>query len=77
MSDLYSVRITPQAQQDIREILSYIADELMNPEAAMRHENTFRDAIVELSESPKRYRRIREQPWGLEGVRKINALHYY
>lgn len=77
MSDLYSVRITPQAQQDIREILSYISDELMNPQAAKHHEDTFRDAIVGLSEEPKRYRRIREQPWGHEGVRKINALNYY
>ena len=45
---VYKVKITEDAKQDIKEIISYIKTELKEPQIAMQHKKAFKDAIMNL-----------------------------
>lgn len=45
MSDIYKLIILPEAQQDIRNIVLYIAKELAAPQAALKLQDEFQTAI--------------------------------
>ncbi|MBO5560549.1 MAG: type II toxin-antitoxin system RelE/ParE family toxin [Firmicutes bacterium] len=77
MSDAYKLIILPEAQQDIRNIVLYIANELVSPQAALNLQQNFIDEINKLSFMPKSIKPIDEQPWGALGVRKILVKNYY
>ena len=77
MSDVYKLIILPEAQQDIRSIILYIAGELSAPQAALDLQDTFQKMIETLSVMPKRIKTVDEQPWKDAGVRKIIAKNYY
>ena len=53
MSDNYKIIILPEAQQDIRNIVLYIANELVSPQAALNLQQSFIDEINKLSFMPK------------------------
>ena len=75
----FSVRVilTPQAQQDIRETVMYIAQVLSAPQAALDLEESFRKEIKSLSSMPKRIRLVDKQPWKDAGVRRTRVKKYY
>ena len=77
MSDYYKLIILPEAQQDIRGIVLYIAQDLFSPKAALDLQDAFQEAIRKLSYMPARIRSITEEPWGRQGVRKIRVKNYY
>lgn len=77
MSDLYRLIILPEAQNDIRNIILYIARDLSAPHAALDLQNEFQRAISSLVEMPKRIKTVNEQPWKKAGVRKIIVKNYY
>ena len=77
MSDYYKLIILPEAQQDIRNIVLYIAQELFSPQAALDLQDDFYKAIKKLSYMPKRINTIVEKPWGSKGIRKIRVRNYY
>ena len=77
MSDQYKVIVTPEAQQDIRLIINYIADELKAPQAAINLTDLIKENIKGLSVLHKRFKVIDEQPWADEGVRKAIVKNYY
>ena len=77
MSDLYKLIILPEAQQDIRNIVLYIARELSAPQAALNLQAEFEKEITALAKMPKRIRTIEEQPWKDAGIRKIRVKNYY
>ena len=77
MSDTYKIIILPEAQQDIRNIVLYIANELGSPQAALNLQQNFIDEINKLSFMPKSIKPIDEQLWGALGVRKILVKNYY
>ena len=80
MENNYEVKVTRQAMEQMREIVHYISKELLAPEAADKLLDKMQDAIISLSDMPKRYALIEEKPWRHEGVRKIvvkNFLIYY
>lgn len=77
MSDNYKIIILPEAQQDIRNIVLYIANELVSPQSALNLHQNFIDEINKLSFMPTRIKPIDEQPWGALGVRKILVKNYY
>lgn len=52
---IYTVKITDDAEQDIRLLRRYIADELGNPSSAFRQAYDIYDAIETLDEMPARY----------------------
>lgn len=80
MPKIYEVKITTQASEQIAKIIDYIAYELCNPDAANNLLDEMEEKIIALSEFPERHPLIDEEPWGIEGVRKIvvkNFLVYY
>lgn len=76
----YEVRVTRQALEQIKEIVHYISNDLMAPDAAHNLLDKMKAEITKLSSFPKKYDLIDEEPWRTEGVRKIvvkNFLIYY
>lgn len=77
MTTRYRIIILPEAQQDIRDIILYIAGELGAPDAALNLQDSFEEALKSLTEMPERIKTIDEQPWKDLGVRKIRVENYY
>jgi plasmid stabilization system protein ParE len=77
MSDLYKLIILPEAQQDIRNIVLYIARDLAAPQAALNLQDEFEKEIRSLAKMPKRIRKVDEQPWKDCGIRKTRVKNYY
>lgn len=78
--DEYQVKITRKAYANMEEIVDYIADELLAPEAARHTLSLLESAINGLSFMPTRNRVTEDEPWGSLGVRKMsvkNFLIYY
>ena len=76
----YEVRVTRQALKQIKEIVHYISNDLMAPDAADNLLDKMKAEITKLSSFPKKHALIDEEPWRTEGVRKIvvkNFLIYY
>jgi toxin ParE1/3/4 len=77
---VYKVKVTKQAYKQMREIVHYIANELLSPEAAVKLIDKMQEAVKGLSEFPKKYSIVDEEPWRSAGVRKIvvkNFLIYF
>ena len=77
MSDQYRLIILPEAQNDIRGIILYIARELMAPQAAPNLQTEFQKEIKSLANMPKRIKTVDEQPWKDAGIRKTRVKNYY
>lgn len=76
----YEVRVTRQALEQIKEIVHYISNDLMAPDAADNLLDKMKAEITKLSSFLKKHALIDEEPWRTEGVRKIvikNFLIYY
>ena len=76
----YEVRVTRQALEQMKEIVHYISNDLMAPDAADNLLDKMKAEITKLSSFPKKQALIDEEPWRTEGVRKIvvkNFLIYY
>lgn len=77
MSQRYKLIILPEAQDDIRDIVLYIARELAAPQAALDLQDSLEKEINTLAVKPQRIKTIDEQPWKNIGVRKIRVKNYY
>ena len=76
----YEVRVTRQALEQMKEIVHYISNDLMAPDAADNLLDKMKAEITKLSSFPKKYALIDEEPWRTDGVRKLvvnNFLIYY
>ena len=67
----YEVRVTRQALEQIKEIVHYISNDLMAPDAAHNLLDKMKAEITKLSSFPKKLDLIDEEPWRTEGVRKV------
>lgn len=67
----YEVRVTRQALEQIKEIVHYILNDLMAPDAAHNLLDKMKAEITKLSSFPKKHDLIDEEPWRTEGVRKV------
>ncbi len=77
MSERYELIILPEAQQDIRSIVFYIAKELSAPQAALNLQEEFLKEIESLAVRPKRVKTVEGQPWKDAGIRKTRVKNYY
>ncbi len=73
----YTVRITKQARDHIRNIKSYITNELLSPDAAMNTISALKKEIKSLSQMPERIKLTDEEPWRSEGIRRMRVRNYY
>ena len=74
------VRVTRQALEQMKEIVHYISNDLIAPDAAGNLLDKMKAEITKLSSFPKKQALIDEEPWRTDGVRKLvvnNFLIYY
>lgn len=74
--DEYKVIVTDHALSSMTQIRDYIAFELSNPDAAVKHLRLFQKEIRTLSENPGRYQLIDEEPWHSDGIRRLKVRNY-
>ena len=67
----YEVRVTRLALEQMKEIVHYISNDLMAPDAADNLLDKMKAEITKLSSFPKKHDLIDEEPWRTEGVRKV------
>ena len=67
----HEVRVTRQALEQIKEIVHYISNDLMAPDAAHKLLDKMKAEITKRSSLPKKHDLIDEEPWRTEGVRKV------
>ena len=76
----YKVTLTPQAIDQIHEIINYISHTLQEPEIAKHWVAFLYKEISGLNFMPSRYPLTDEEPWRTNGIRKMpvkNFLVYY
>ena len=72
----HAVRITRQAETQIREIAWYISVELRNPIAADNLMDDFKTEISRLGSRPERYPLVDEEPWRSKKFRWTKVKNY-
>lgn len=76
----YVVRYAQDALDDLRDIYSYIAHELLVPETATRQVERIRKEVRSLDFMPARYALVEWEPWHSMGLRQLpvnNFIVYY
>lgn len=76
MMDSYTVKITRQAQQQIREMAQYIERAFQAPNSALRLIDLLEEKILSLSAFPARAPLVDEEPWHGLGIRKLLVKQY-
>lgn len=73
----YTVIITPQAQEQIQQIINYIIFSIKAPDAAFRLMDLIENKINTLDSFPERIAVIENEPWHSQGLRKLSAKNYF
>ena len=69
----YKITITKDAEADLTELRSYIANEIHAPDTALKYIRSIRSEISKLSFLPERIKLLDDEPWHSYGIRKIKA----
>lgn len=80
MEKIYTVKITSQAEEQMQEIIHYIAYELKAPDAALHLMDALEDSFVSLSHLPQRVALVDEELWRNKGIHRLpvkNFLVYF
>lgn len=80
MEKLYTVKTTSQAEEQIQEIIHYIAHELKAPDAALHLLDTLEASFLSLTQFPQRVALVEEEPWRNNGIHRLpvkNFLVYF
>ena len=80
MEKLYTVKTTSQAEEQIQEIIHYIAHELKAPDAALHLLDTLEASFISLTQFPQRVALVEEEPWRNNGIHRLpvkNFLVYF
>ena len=73
---IYTIKITDQADNDIRNIYEYIAYELQSPENASGQLDRIEKCIMSLDDMPERYRFYDREPWKSRGLHIVPVDNY-
>ena len=76
MAEMYEVKLTKYALEQLREIDEYIINVLMSIEAADSVLAEIESMINSLNCLPKRMPLVSEEPWRTEGVRKAIVKNF-
>jgi plasmid stabilization system protein ParE len=74
MPEKYTVKITPQAQEQLREIISYIRFTLLSPGTALKMLDTLQKEISSLDQFPNRVPLTEEEPF--QAVGQLSAARF-
>ena len=80
MTENYTVSYSEDALNDLREIYTYIADELLVPETATAQVGRIRKEVRSLGFMPTRYALVEWEPWYSMGMHQLpvnNFIVYY
>ena len=72
----YHVNYSAEAKQDLRDIYSYIAFELLEPDTAAGQTQRIIDAILTLNNMPLRHTLYEDEPWHSLGLRYLPVDNY-
>ena len=72
----YQIIYSPEALDDLREIYSYIAYEILVPEYAKGQVNRIREAIRKLDPFPEGHTKVDWEPWASMGMRFLPVDNY-
>ena len=72
----YEIRMTPQAQDDLRGIFEYIAFTLQSPQNAAGQLDRLEESIDSLEQMPERFRVYDKEPWRSRNLRIMPVDHY-
>jgi len=72
----YEIRISAQAETDLREVFEYIAYDLQSPQTAARQLSRLEERILGLEQMPERYRLYAKEPWRSRGLRIMPVDNY-
>jgi toxin ParE1/3/4 len=72
----WQIIVTPEFQNEIWEIHSYIANTLLVPETANKQINRIFDMVESLDDMPERFPRYDKEPWFSRGLRKVNVDNF-
>ena len=72
----WNITVTPEFRDDVRNIYSYIANELLEPASAKNVADRILKAVASLSELPLRYPLYEKEPWQSRGLRKLTVGNY-
>lgn len=72
----WQVRITEEADRDLRAIFEYIAFELLSVENASGQLARLQEEIKSLSEMPEWYHAYEVEPWYSRGTRYVSVDNY-
>ena len=73
---IYEVKMTGQAELDLRGVYEYIAFELQAPENASGQLDRLEEQILSLDTMPERYRKYEKEPWKSRGLRVLPVDNY-
>ena len=73
---IFDVKLSKQADSDLRNIYEYIAFDLQSPENADGQLNRLEKMILSLEEMPERFRRYEKEPWRSQGLRIVPVDNY-
>ncbi len=76
MSEKYNVRLSLEAEKDLRNIIIYIKDKLKEPTIAERYAHLMRNEIESLEYNPQRYAIIDNKKIKDLKVRKLIIKNY-
>ncbi len=72
----FEIRITKQADADLREIYEYIAFSLLAPENAAGQLDRLEKSLQSLMQMPERFRQYEQEPWHSRGLRIMPVDNY-
>lgn len=72
----FQVKITAPAEQDLRAIYDYIAEDLQSPQIADGWLDRLEKSILSLDRMPERFRQYEKEPWKSHGLRVMPFENY-
>lgn len=73
---IFTIEISDQADNDLRNIYEYIAFELRSPENAGGQLDRLEKNILSLNQMPERFREYEKEPWHSRGLRIMPIDNY-
>lgn len=73
---IYSVKISAQAEEDLKSIFEYIAFDLMSLQNANAQLGRLESNILKLKGMPERFKAYDKEPWLSRGLRVMSVDNY-
>lgn len=73
---IFEIRISDQADEDLRGIYEYIAYELQSTDNVSGQLDRLEESIMSLDQMPERFREYENEPWHSRGLRIMPVDNY-